>query len=436
MRKFLLLIASFAILTGFDAYCGGMPEKLRVLSVDLENALIATPGIPGGEVAQELRTLLEKADPDVVCLQGVTDWESCERICKLKPGLRVLTCSAFEAKVPNGAARQVAMLARDRAVISWVEPIADGSGFAFAVLQAGGRRLGVFSLQISGNASSASAPATDRVLAEIKKLQKFPQNRPDSFLIAGGALGKSSAVIEAGLQTIAPEPQGSNAVSRAEFSVINAGFIARPRAVAIKGIRLPALACDFDAGSSFSSKFAYQTPLLFAGETPASLQAEVAAPAVPPETRSLAWPISISAVVLLLGFFILFRRGARPPQMQLVPLNSPEGVVVSAHAQDPVRSNLLSWIKTLFVQRLLSQRQQLLSDEAEATRRTLVIEEKLSTLQTTLHSRIAAYEARIERLEVELTAATVENRDLIRSQIDLLKEKVAKAKGEQVLRRN
>jgi hypothetical protein len=423
--------ASFATL---NVDSGGLPERLRVLSVDLENALIETPGTPGGEAAQELRTLLEKADPDVICLQGVTDWETCDRICKLKPGLRVLTCSAFAkggAVVP-----QVALLARDRAVISWIEEISDGGAFAFGVMQSGARKLGIFSLQTLNQ--TASQAATERVLAEIKKVQKFPQNRADSFLIAGSPLAKSSAAIDAGLQTISPDPQGIVAPGRTEFWTLNAGFIARPRAVAIKGVRMPGLVCDFDSASSFSSKFAYQTPLLFAGETPAMLQAAVTPPVLPAaNTRSLVWPVSIGVSLFLVLVLLLFRRPAAPAGMQLVPLNSPEGIVAANPLQqDAIRSNLLTWVKSLFVQRLLSQRQQLLTDEAEATRRTLVIEEKLSNLQTTLQSRISAYEQRIEKLEIELAAAAVENRDLIRSQIDLLKEKVAQAKEEAGFRRN
>ena len=41
-----------------------------------------------------------------------------------------------------------------------------------------------------------------------------------------------------------------------------------------------------------------------------------------------------------------------------------------------------------------------------------------------------------ERLEQELTAATLDNRELIRAQIELLKEKVAKAKQEHGMGRN
>lgn len=433
MKNLLSLLASFALLAAFQAQAAALPEKLRVLSIDVENSLIEKPGVPGGEVTQNIRTLLENADPDVVCLQGVVDWETAERICNLKPGFRLITCSAFQAREENSPAPQVAIIARDRAAISWVEEISDRSGFAYALFQAGSRKLGVFSLQTVKPAVAPSSQITDRVLSEVKRLQKFTQNRPDSFLVAGSPLLKTSPIVDAGLQSIPAEAPGAYPTGPiiSEFWVAKAGFIARPRAVAIKGLKSPAIISDFDSGSSFSSKFAYQTPLLFAGETPASLQAIVTPPA---RTRSLLWPLSIGVGLALVLLLVALRRPAPAQQVALAPLNPHQPL--GPGQQEQIRSGLLEWLKSVFVQRLLSQRQQLLSNEAEATRRTLVIEEKLSNLQNTLQTRISAYETRIERLEVELTAATAENRDLIRSQIDLLKEKVAKAKEEHAFRRN
>jgi hypothetical protein len=434
MKKLILLLASVVLYVGNNAQAATLSEKLRVLSIDLGNAPINTPGLPGGDAAQELRGLLEKADPDVLCLQGATDWESCERIANLKPGFRLLTCSAFEAKTPGSVPPQVAIIARDRAPISWVEQLPDDSGFAFAVIQAGARRLGIFSAQTPKTPAAATA-MTDRLLAEVSKLKRFPQNRPDSFLFGGAPLANTSLLTAAAFQTIPPEPVTTQA--RGEFWVANAGFIARPRTVEVKGIRGAAVICDFDVGNSFPSKFAYQTPLLFAGETPASLQA-AATVVPPPQPRSLLWPIV--AAVFFLAVLVMFfgRRTAPQSQMQLVPLNGPNGALANGTgiANEAAQLSLLAWVKTAFVQRLLSQRQQMMATEVDATRRTLAIEEKLTSLQSTLQGRISAYESRIERLEVELTAATVENRDLIRSQIDLLREKVAKAKEEHGFRRN
>ena len=62
---------------------------------------------------------------------------------------------ALQARL--GTARNtVAILARERAIISWVEEVTDGSGFAFGVLQTGTRKLGVFSSQAPKGATGAS----------------------------------------------------------------------------------------------------------------------------------------------------------------------------------------------------------------------------------------------------------------------------------------
>lgn len=133
----------------------------------------------------------------------------------------------------------------------------------------------------------------------------------------------------------------------------------------------------------------------------------------------------------------MLRKKKSQARLKLVSVNGQNGAVIPVdQGVDPVKSNLLAWVKTQFVQRLLSQREQMIHTEVEATKRTLVIEEKLSQLQTALQDRIAADETRIQRLEDELSAATFENRDLIRGQIELLKEKLAKAKEEQSFRRN
>jgi len=415
----------------------GLPEKLRILSIDLENVTVQPPGTPGSQLAEELQKLLEKADPDIVCLQGATDWEHCDTIAKLKRGFRVLTCSAFTAKTGAEAVPQVAILARDKAVLSWVEEISEGQGFAFGIFQTGTRKLGIFSLQAPKSASATTTATADRVLAEVRKLQQFPQNRPDAFLIATGGPIKTSPFGENALQTVNSDGPPGIMRDQSEFWAWNAAFLSRPRLVPVSGVRMPVLVCDLDAANSSPSKFAYQSTLLFAGESSASVQALLnpPAPAIPQKSFAALWPALVGAGLFLLALLFFFGRKTPKPGMELVPLNAPGELVVKG-PDDPVRLNLLAWIKTRFVQRLLSDRQQMISTENEATQRTLVIEEKISRLQHALQSRISAYEARIERLEHELTAATFENRDLIRSQIELLKEKVAKAKEEHSFRRN
>jgi hypothetical protein len=398
-------------------------EKLRVLSIDLQNARVETPGAPGSELAQELRGLLEKADVDVICVQGARDWENCERICNLKPGLQVLTCSAFE-KAP-----QVGIISRAGAVLAWVDEVERENGFALAILQAGPHKLAVFSAVAAQGTNAGAGVLTERLMAEVNKLQKFPQNRPESFLITGPGLVKTTLLTDSAFQTVVPEPKVE---STPEFWVLNGGFLTRPRNVALKGLKTPATLCDFDTSSSFSSKFAYQTPLLFPGETLASLQPPTPAPAPAKDNRMLIWAISIGGFLFVM-MLLLVRVRPRASTLQLVPTGNGSPMLP---VDDSLRSNLLVWLKSAFLQRLLSQRQQLLNDEAEATRRTMLIEEKLSNLQSALQTRISAYEIRIDRLEQELTAATLDNRELIRAQIELLKEKVAKAKQEHAMGRN
>jgi hypothetical protein len=409
MRIALLL----SILCVVQAAAANLSDKLRVLSIDLQDRRVETPGTPGSELSQELRKLLETADVDVICVQGAVDWENCERICQLKPGLQVLTCSAFEN------APQVAILARSGAVLSWVDELEGNSGSALAIVQSGTRKLAVFSVQAGKSSAAPPPPVTDRLIAEVRKLQKFPQNRPDSFLIAATGLARTTVL--------------NDAENSPEFWALNAGFLTRPRSVTLPGLPTAATVSDFDTSSTFSSKFAYQTPLLFPGETLASIQPPAPAPApAAKDRRPLIWGIAFGALGMIVLMF-LFRRPRPAVSTQLIPASNGQALIP---VDDPVRSNLLAWIKSAFLQRLISQRQQLLNDEAEATRRTMVIEEKLTNLQSALQTRISAYEARIERLEQELTAATLDNRELIRAQIELLKEKVAKAKQEHSLGRN
>src|SRR4051812_27020943 len=121
-RSFLYLVAIGIALSAATLRAAKLPEKLRVLSCDLNGAAIQAGAAVNGATA-EIKSLLDKADPDIVFLQGVADWETSDRLSKLRPGLRVLTCSAFANQT-----NQVAVLARDKAILSWVDEIPGGAG--------------------------------------------------------------------------------------------------------------------------------------------------------------------------------------------------------------------------------------------------------------------------------------------------------------------
>jgi hypothetical protein len=268
------------------------------------------------------------------------------------------------------------------------------------------------------------------MVAEVKRLQQFANNRPESFLIAGAPLA-NTPLAENGFETISVDSAPA-AKKTAQFWTFNAGFICRPRALNIAGLSVPALVTDIDTANTFATKFAYQNVLLFPGEIPAPVQAVLAPSGAAPKKSPTPWIIGGSLGALLL-IALLF--GRRKNSMAVV-LAQPSGVGPADEISEPVRQNLVAWLKTILVQRLIADRRKMVADESEATRRTLAIEQRLSALQVSLQDRISGYENRIARLESELSAATFENRELIRLQISDLKEKVAKAREEFVVVRN
>jgi hypothetical protein len=426
MKRTLLFFAFAATFMAFTTHAAQLAEKIRVLSCDIASIAIETPSAAPKDVSTALKALLEKADPDIVFLQRVADWETCERICKLRPGLRVITCSAFSSTGEG----QVAILARDKAALSWSDEISAGNAFAFAVIQAGPHKLGVFSIQ---DRDSAGAVVTDRILAEVKKLQQFANNRPESFLVAGAALVKT-ALTENSFETVAADVQPNAKKASAEFWTSNAGFISRPRSLVIAGLPNPILVTDIDTANTFSSKFAYQNALLFPGESPAPVQVILQPSALPQKNFPTALVAIAGAGAFLLLMALLL--GRRRPTMALARVDGPDLAPANGELSEPVRQNLIAWLKTIFMQRLIADRRKMIAEESDATRRTLAIEQKLSELQISLQDRISGYENRIARLEGELSAATFENRELIRYQIADLKTKVAKAKEDFVHRRN
>ena len=79
-----------------------IPEKFRILSMDLNEARIAMEGATD-EVTQGVQQMLNRADPDIICLQGVRDWETSERVAEMRPGFRVLICSGFATAEEGGS---------------------------------------------------------------------------------------------------------------------------------------------------------------------------------------------------------------------------------------------------------------------------------------------------------------------------------------------
>lgn len=169
---------------------------------------------------------LKQVDPDVVLLQGVQDWQSCAQLAEaLKPAnYGVVICSTFRDPTTRQVARdQVAILSKPKPYFTWSEPVqADNGaslagGYAFAALQSGDRRFGVFSVQCPGGTKAETAPvAADassamarQILGQLTTVTNWVANRPQAFAAAGAF----------------PAPRGSGADSASATELlVEAGF--------------------------------------------------------------------------------------------------------------------------------------------------------------------------------------------------------------------
>jgi endonuclease/exonuclease/phosphatase family metal-dependent hydrolase len=145
-----------------------------------------------GEIQlQDAAAAIKKLNPDVILLQQINDWQSCEKLAGyLKPEIyRVVTCSAFKA---TATSRQVGILAKTRALISWSEAWksesapAPAGGFAFAVLHLKNKNVGLFSVQIgSGEPAAGGEVSVKQLLHQIDSFSGWTANRADALVIAG-----------------------------------------------------------------------------------------------------------------------------------------------------------------------------------------------------------------------------------------------------------
>jgi hypothetical protein len=168
-----------------------LADTLRVTTWNLQtmNAGLENAGAPNQLRLPEAAAVLKKLAPDVILLQQVRDWQTCEQLAQaLKPAdYKVLVCSAFpEAHTSGGAARQVALLARQRAYFSWSQPwkadsaAATPGGIAFAAINVHGQRLGFFSVESNGEPQS-----TGQLLAQVASVRDWVTNRLQVFVVAG-----------------------------------------------------------------------------------------------------------------------------------------------------------------------------------------------------------------------------------------------------------
>ena len=139
-------------------------ERIRVTTWNMEWFPTGSPNAVSAAVenarvtdaAAQLRAL----DSDVVLLQEIRDWDTCERLTAALAPLHyeVLVCSAFRDSFSgNLGKQQVAILAKRPAQAAWSESwkhkgkVDPPRGFAFAAIRYGEHDVGFYSLHLKSN---------------------------------------------------------------------------------------------------------------------------------------------------------------------------------------------------------------------------------------------------------------------------------------------
>jgi hypothetical protein len=91
-------------------------------------------------------------------------------------------------------------------------------------------------------------------------------------------------------------------------------------------------------------------------------------------------------------------------------------------------ANLSWWLKQKVVQRLVSDRAQLLATQQAAANKMAAVDERLARIERQIQQINQEYEQRIDVLLKELITAKDENRELIRAKIALVKAEMEKAR--------
>ena len=176
-----------------------LADTLRVTTWNLEPL---TAGATNEFRLQETAAALKQLGPDVILLQQVRDWKMCAQLAQsLKPAdYGVQVCSAFrDARTGALSQQQVAILSRAKAYFSWSEAwrpqggTALPGGFAFAALQVGNQRVGLFSVQAGADArnpgqraamAEAQAASVGQLLDQVGSVRNWVANQVQIFVVA------------------------------------------------------------------------------------------------------------------------------------------------------------------------------------------------------------------------------------------------------------
>jgi hypothetical protein len=447
---------------------------------------------------------LSRLDPEIILLQGVKDWGMCRQLAEaLNPdAYNVIGCSAFTGPAgPAPYVPQVAIISKYKAYFFWTEAwsapaqSAMPGGFAFAAVQAGNRRLGLFSVQLDPRLladpkSSSVSNSVQRWTHTFAILRNWDTNRVEAAIVAGAqplstpqkgqTLNPSANFLAFPITRPIFQP-GLGPVPERPTNFFAAHFI--PGLEGLPGVVLApsGVTCDLD--------FDGVMPPTVATENPMPVQTAT----LSRETARNSWwlPATLGAAIAGSFVWILLRSRSRnsrpgpaliaefaqgtpdsgsaftvtvtpqsttgsalgdaspgPKSRSVVNIDAPKTtrtqsevlpgrmLRTSRELHPDVSASLVSalsqWLKQKLVRRLIADRAKLVATHQESTFKVMRVNERLARIEAQLKEQNQAYENRIARLTEQLGAAKEENRELIRAQIVRVKAEMEAARAKLV----
>jgi membrane-associated HD superfamily phosphohydrolase len=156
------------------------------------------------------------------------------------------------------------------------------------------------------------------------------------------------------------------------------------------------------------------------------------------------WLVGGLAAVVLILAAATWQLARRRQTESLLPVPAAQGTVewqeralVAEQRTESLRraaraglmTHLAQWLSRVLTQRLISQRRLLLDTQSHAAAEMAELEARLERVQAPLQVRLAAYEHRIAELEKELAARGEENRELLKTKIELMRKQLEAERG-------
>jgi endonuclease/exonuclease/phosphatase family metal-dependent hydrolase len=207
MRRLAVAIIGLLCASASCAFC---QKTIRVTTWNLQWFPSGSSNRAAPEVEQRhidsAANQLRQLNPDVVLLQEVRDWSTCERLAKaINPSdYHVLVCSAFRENFGGALGQQqVAILAKHWAQAAWSERWARRGkldaprGFAFAAIRYGDQEVGFYSLHLKSNLVRTNRDleselniakrelATEQLVSHINAIERYLLASVQRFVVGG-----------------------------------------------------------------------------------------------------------------------------------------------------------------------------------------------------------------------------------------------------------